>query len=165
MGQEIKNSFLVDKKLNASSEDYLKAVYHFSQVSGLIQSVDIADYLGVTRPSVHRAMEILQDAGLIVKPLYGEIVLTEKGRRQARVILCKHNLLKELLISLQVDEETADQDACRMEHVVSDETLFQLLHYFRKDQTHTSDPICPVCWNKNGEHECILAEDVHCKAC
>ncbi len=134
MSQQPGDSCLIDKKLNAASEDYLKAVYHFSQKSEFVRSADIAAFLGVTKPSVHHAMEVLQEAGLVIKPLYGEISLTEEGHRFAEVVVCKHNLLKKLLISLKVDEETAEQDACRMEHIVSDETLSHLLYHFRGGQ-------------------------------
>lgn len=123
-----------NRPLSASSEDYLKTVYYFSQKTKNVRSADIATFLDVTKPSVNRAMGVLQGAGLVFKPLYGEISLTERGSRQAQAIICKHNLLKKLLISLQVDEKTAEQDACLMEHIISDETLFHLLCYSRKDQ-------------------------------
>jgi len=154
-----------NRPLSASSKDYLKAVYYFSQKAPTVQSADIAAFLGVTKPSVHHAMEVLQEAGLIFKPLYGEISLTERGRRHAQAILCKYNLLKELLISLQVDEETAEKDACQIGHVISDEALFHLLHQCRKDRSHERNRVCPACWNENEEHKCILSRDGHCWAC
>lgn len=149
MRQMTRAACRIDEKLSACSEDYLKAVYHISRKTVSVRSSDIADLLGVTRPSVHRGMEVLQEAGLVNKPLYGEVTLTERGRRQAQVIVCKYNLLKRLLISLQVDEETAAQDACRMEHSISDETMFHLMRYYRKNRPCESKPVCPACWNEN----------------
>ncbi len=137
-----KNYMQKNKPLSASSEDYLKAVYHFSQISEDVRSADIAAFLGVTKPSVHNAMVILQDAGLIKKPLYGEISLTECGRRQAQILLCKYNLLKELLISLQVDEVIAEQDACRMEHVISNKTLSHLQQHYNRNRTNENSLPC-----------------------
>ena len=154
-----------NEPLSASSEDYLKAVYYFSQKTPTIQSADIAAFLGVTKPSVHHAMEVLQKAGLIIKPLYGEISMTERGRRQAQTIVCKHSLLKRLLVSIKIDEETAEQDACRIEHVISDETMFHLLCHFKKDQSHENNQICTACWNESEERKCMLARDGLCWAC
>ena len=153
------------KPLSASSEDYLKAVYYFSQRTKDVRSADIAEFLGVTKPSVHHAMEILQDAGLIIKPLYGEISLTECGRRRAEMLICKYNLLKELLVSLGVDEETAEQDACRMEHTISDETLSHLLNHFNEDQACEGKLLHPACWDENMRHRCFLPQEGKCRAC
>lgn len=153
-----------NKPLSASSEDYLKAVYYCSQSTNNVRSADIAAYLGVTKPSVHHAMAVLQDAGLIIKPLYGEVSLTEYGRRRAQIVIWKYNLLKELLVSLQVDEATAEQDACRMEHLVSDETLSHLLHHFDQGRTYKNNLRCPACWDENAR-KCILAQDGKCLAC
>lgn len=153
------------KPLSASSEDYLKAVYYFSQKTQTARSSDIAAFLGVSKPSVHHAMAVLQEAGLITKPLYGEISLTERGHRQAQGIMCKHIHLKQLLISLQVDEKTAEQDACHMEHIISDETLSHLMLYFRKERPNESNPVCPVCYYENKERECMFSQDGHCRAC
>lgn len=153
------------KPLSSSGEDYLKVVYYFSQKTINVRSSDIAAFLGVSKPSVHHAMVVLQEAGLITKPLYGEISLTERGRRKAQVIVCKHSLLKKLLISLQVDEKTAEQDACHMEHIISDETLFHLMRYFRKEWPNESNPVCPACYYENKERKCMFTRDGHCRAC
>ena len=147
------------KPLSAASEDYLKTVYYFSQMTESVRSADIAESLGVTKPSVHRAMETLQEADMIVKPLYGEISLTEYGRQRAKMLICKYNLLKELLISIEVDEETAEQDACRMEHTISDKTLSHLLHHFNGDPSHDGNLIHPACWDKNERRVCLLMRE------
>lgn len=153
------------EKLNASSEDYLKAVYHFSQKTEFVQSAEIAVYLGVTRPSVHRAMEILQEAGLIVKPLYGEISLTEKGYRQAQVITCKHKLLTWMLLSLHVDEKTAAEDACRMEHIISDETMHHLMQCFEREYSEQKNSKSIGIKAEKCGAECVLAENQQCAVC
>jgi Mn-dependent DtxR family transcriptional regulator len=146
------------KPLSAASEDYLKTVYYFSQMTESVRSADIAESLGVTKPSVHRAMETLQEADMIVKPLYGEISLTEYGRQRAKMLICKYNLLKELLISIEVDEETAEQDACRMEHTISDKTLSHLLHHFNGDPSHEGNMLYPACWDKEDRRMCFLRQ-------
>ena len=153
------------KLLSASSEDYLKAIYYFTQKTQTVRSADIAAFLGVSKPSVHRAMAVLQEAGLIIKPLYGEISLTECGRRQVQVIICKYSLLKKLLISLQVDEKTAEQDACHMEHSISDKTLFHLMRYFRKKRPYENNPDCPACCYANEDRKCMFTHAGHCPAC
>lgn len=153
------------KPLSASGEDYLKAIYYFSQMAENVRSTDIAAHLGVSKPSVHHAMELLQGAGLIIKPLYGEISLTECGRRRAQIILCRYNLLKGLLLSLQVDEAIAKQEACQMEHIVSDETLSHLVRHFNGDRTNENNLLCPTCWDGKERCKCFHMQENKCRAC
>lgn len=153
------------EKLTASKEDYLKAVYLFSQKEQNVRSSDIAVFLGVTKPSVHRTMKVLQNAGLVIKPLYGEISLTDKGRICAEVVLCKYCLLKRLFLSLHVNEETAEKDACRIEHLVSDETLLHLLEYLKTDQLQETISSCHECRTKNEKHSHEFRGNVKDRAC
>lgn len=153
------------KPLGASSEDYLKAIYYFSQMTENVRSADIAAHLGVSKPSVHHAMEILQGAGLIVKPLYREISLTECGRRRAQIILCRYNLLKEMLLSLQVDEAIAKQEACQMEHIVSDETLSHLVRHFKEGRTIENNLLCHTYWDEKEKRKCFHIHENECRAC
>lgn len=115
------------KKMSPSKEDYLKAIYQLSEKTRLVRSIDLAVYLGVSKPSVNSAVTALQEEGFVVKPLHGEICLTEEGQRQGQVITAKFHLIKQLLIDCcDVNEQTASEDACKMEHLISDETTFAL---------------------------------------
>jgi Mn-dependent DtxR family transcriptional regulator len=120
-----------EKKLSPSKEDYLKAIYKLSEKSQEVRSIDLAVYLEVSKPSVNKAVTILQEEGLVVKPLGGLIHLTEEGRKQSQGIIAKFELIKQFLINCcNVNELTASEDACKMEHIISDETIFALNKYF-----------------------------------
>lgn len=124
----------IGDKIHSSGEDYLEAIYNLSQESERVRSVDVANMLGVTRPSVNKAMSVLLDEGMIEKEPYGEIMLTQKGRERAIEVTCRHRLLKLFLTSiLEVDEHTAEEDACKMEHVISDATMNKLTAYLEKN--------------------------------
>jgi len=121
---------LLRKKLSPSREEYLKAIYMLSQRSQLVRSIDIAVYLGVSKPSVHSAVNVLQDEGLVIKPLGGEIQLTEEGRKQGEIITTKFQIIKKFLIACcNVNELTASADACKMEHIISNDSVFALKKY------------------------------------
>ncbi len=116
--------------LTPSSEDYLETILELADADGAVRSVDIADHLQVSKASVNKAMHILSDAGLIEHAHYGQIHLTRQGRRQAADIMQCHLMLKRFLSEiLGIDEETAEQDACRMEHVISQKTRDQWLSW------------------------------------
>lgn len=116
--------------LSASKQDYLETILNFSQESGNARSVDIARTLGVSRASVNKSLGVLRDAGLVEHEYYGSIRLTEDGLRMARAVRARHNALKLFLTEiLGVDAETADQDACRMEHAISCTTAQKLEEY------------------------------------
>lgn len=126
-----------DKKLTPSSEDYLETILELCEKNDAVRSVDIAGHLHVSKASVTKAMGILRDAGLIEQAHYGLIRLTGQGRRKADEILLRHGMLKRFLTDiLDIDESIAEQDACRMEHVISDQTRtrwFTWLHGVLKD--------------------------------
>jgi DtxR family transcriptional regulator, Mn-dependent transcriptional regulator len=112
-----------EKKLTPSSEDYLETILELCEKNDAVRSVDIAGHLHVSKASVTKAMGILRDAGLVEQAHYGLIRLTAQGRRQADEILLRHGMLKRFLIEiLAIDDSIAEQDACRMEHVISDQT-------------------------------------------
>lgn len=122
---------LIRKKLSPSREEYLKAIYMLSQRAQLVRSIDIAVYLGVSKPSVHNAVNALQAEGLVIKPLGGEIQLTEEGRKQGEIITAKFQIIKNFLIACcNVNELTASTDACKMEHIISNDSVFALKKYF-----------------------------------
>ncbi|WP_085832910.1 metal-dependent transcriptional regulator [Clostridium merdae] len=115
------------KKISPSKEEYLKAIYRLSEQTKFVRSIDLADYLGVTKPSVHHAVTALQEEGLVIKPLHGEICLTQEGEKQGQILSAKFQLLRQLLIDCcNVNEQTASADACKMEHLISEETTFAL---------------------------------------
>lgn len=123
------------KKLTKSSEDYLEAVYMLEIDSKKIQSVAIAKMLFVSKPAVNRAMNELFNAGLIAKSDYSDISLTDEGRKKAKQIYHKHTAIKEFLINLGVDGDTAECDSCKIEHVISPQTL-KCIKEFNKKQNH-----------------------------
>lgn len=115
------------KKLSPSKENYLKAIYKLSETAQAVRSIDLATYLGVSKPSVYNAVTILQEEGLVIKPLRGEIHLTDEGYNQGKIIISKFQLIKQFLISCcNVNERIASEDACKIEHLISDETTFAL---------------------------------------
>ncbi len=119
-----------DKKLSPSREEYLKAIYNLSERTQFVRSIDIAFYLGVSKPSVHSAVTILQEEGLVIKPLGGKIQLTNKGRKQGEIIKTKYQIIKQfLIICCDVNELTASADACKMEHIISNDAILALKKY------------------------------------
>ncbi|WP_040198135.1 metal-dependent transcriptional regulator [Candidatus Soleaferrea massiliensis] len=114
-------------EITASSQDYLEAILALSADGGPIRSVDIAKMMGVSRASVNKAMGVLKEAGLIVKEKYAAVMLTQRGEEAARSVQRRHTVLKRFLHEvLGVAESVASRDACRMEHVISAETLEKL---------------------------------------
>jgi Mn-dependent DtxR family transcriptional regulator len=113
--------------MRESGEDYLEAVLELEQERGTVRLTDVAHKIGVTKPSVSRAMKILQSNGYIHQETYGTIELTAKGRLKASQIYGRHKTLTTFLGDvLGLDPETAEADACRMEHIVSAETMERL---------------------------------------
>ena len=105
-----------------SGEMYLEAILVLAKKSGYVRSIDVSEYLGYSKPSVSRAMGILREGGYILVEKDGAITLTDSGKKLAETIYERHTVLSELLIRLGVDEKTATDDACRIEHVISDES-------------------------------------------
>ena len=105
--------------IHESAEDYLEAILMLQEEKGYARSVDIAGLLGVTKPSVSFAMKKLRENGYILMDEDSLIALTESGEAIARRILDRHNTLSSFLESLGVDEKTAREDACKMEHDLS----------------------------------------------
>ncbi|MBQ6442949.1 MAG: metal-dependent transcriptional regulator [Lachnospiraceae bacterium] len=109
--------------LQESGEMYLEAIYVLSQESSAVRGIDIGDYLGYSKPSVSRALGVLRDEGLVKKDDDGFVKLTEAGAILAKRIYERHTVLTQMFINLGVDEETASEDACRVEHYISDKTF------------------------------------------
>jgi len=120
-------------KLTANMEDYLEAVSFCSNDDGVARVVDIRDMLGVKTPSVTGALKTLAAAGYVVHERYGGVTLTPKGKLAAEDVKKRHALMSRFLIEvLGVSPKTANADACRLEHVVSKETLSKLHAYLQK---------------------------------
>ena len=107
-------------RIQESGEMYLETILRLSQKSGHVRAIDVGEEMGYSKPSVSRAMSILKQGGYIVIEADGSIVLTDKGREIAEKIYARHTLITNFLISIGVDKETATEDACKMEHGISD---------------------------------------------
>ncbi|MBA7537045.1 HTH-type transcriptional regulator MntR [subsurface metagenome] len=110
-------------------EDYLEAIWDLQKNKGYIKVKDIADKLEVTRPSVSEMIKKLSENEYIIYEKYGGIIFTGKGKKLAREIKKRHNLFVEFLKIIGVSEENAQQDACKLEHDVSPETITCLLEF------------------------------------
>jgi len=106
--------------LQESGEMYLETILILSKKSSSVRSVDVAAHMGYSKPSVSRAIRLLTEGGYVIMGKGGSLLLTEEGRRIAEKIYERHTLLSEFLVRLGVDEKTATEDACRMEHIISD---------------------------------------------
>ncbi len=106
-----------------SGEMYLETIYILSKKMSGVRAIDVGAYMGFSKPSVSRAMGLLKEEGLITIDPSGNIELTEKGAKSAKNIYERHTTLTAVLISLGVDEKTASDDACRIEHYISEKTF------------------------------------------
>ena len=118
-------------KIQKSSEDYLEAMLMMGKQHGYIRSIDIAAMLEVTKPSVSYAVKRLRENGYILMEKDGRITLTESGLAIAERIYERHTLLTKFLFALGVSEETAREDACKIEHDLSDETFQAMKEHAR----------------------------------
>ena len=114
------------KKLHASGEDYLEAILVLQKQKGMVRSVDMARHMGVSKPSVCHAVATLKDGGFLTMDDGFFLHLTNIGREVAEQIYEKHRFFTERLIAAGVDSEIAEADACRIEHVISEESFRRL---------------------------------------
>ncbi len=123
---------MVEIEMTQSLEDYLEAIYICEMTRGEVRITDIAEETGFSKPSVNRAVNTLKEGGFVEHEYYGKIKLTEKGQRLAAKVYERHITLKNFLKNqLGVEEETAEEDACRMEHVMSETTMKGLVQYIK----------------------------------
>ncbi len=122
-------------KLQESGEDYLESILKIERTKGVVRSVDVANDLNVSKPSVSRAMHILAERGFI-QIEDNVLVLSESGRKIAEKIYERHVLFTDFLIQLGVDEAIAAEDACRMEHTLSDESYAALKRFIEAHQVY-----------------------------
>jgi Mn-dependent DtxR family transcriptional regulator len=113
-------------RLQESGEMYLETILVLSQRQRYVRSIDVADYMGYSKPSVSRAVSLLKQGEYITVDREGFLYLTDAGREVAEKIYERHTVLTQLLISIGVDPETAEEDACRVEHDISDETFAKI---------------------------------------
>jgi Mn-dependent DtxR family transcriptional regulator len=116
--------------LQESAEMYLETIYVLSQKSKHVRSIDVAEYMGYSKPSVSRAVGLLKSGGYVTMAEDGCLSLTEEGKNAANKIFERHTVLSSFLAKIGVSGEIAATDACKIEHVISDETLMAIKKYF-----------------------------------
>ena len=121
-------------KLYASGEDYLEAVLVLQRKQGMVRSVDLARYMGFSKPSISHAVGVLKNGGFLTMDDDGFLHLTVIGREIAEKIYERHLFFMEQLIAAGVDPKTAEADACRIEHIISDESFDRLKEAAAQEQ-------------------------------
>ncbi len=116
--------------LQESGEMYLESILRLSKSGKNVRSIDIVDFMGYSKPSVSRAVGLLKSNGYITVDSDGFIKLTESGLDVANKIYERHTFITSLLVNLGVDEETAAEDACRLEHSISEKSFSAIKNYF-----------------------------------
>ncbi len=117
--------------LKPSGEMYLETIYVLCQKKSAVRSIDIAEYMNYSKPSVSRGVGLLKKEDYIVVDKDGYITLTQTGTRVAEKIFERHTVLSKILMMLGVDETTASEDACKIEHVISDKSFETLKKYMK----------------------------------
>ena len=122
-----------------ASEDYLEAMLMMKEKHGYVRSIDVAEFLGVTKPSVSYATKRLRESGHITMDKDGLITLTDSGMAVAASMLDRHKTLTAFLISIGVDKETAEADACKIEHDLSEETFEALCRHVAEEEKRVDE--------------------------
>ncbi|OUQ20359.1 metal-dependent transcriptional regulator [Lachnoclostridium sp. An138] len=120
-------------KLYASGEDYLETILILHREMGMVRSVDVSRHMAVSKPSVCHAVAVLQEGGFLAVDGDHFLHLTEQGRIIAEKIYERHRFFTDRLIEAGVDPKTAEADACRIEHVISDETFHRLKEKYQSE--------------------------------
>ncbi len=118
--------------LQESGEMYLETIYILSQKSNFVRSIDIVEYMGYSKPSVSRAVGLLKNGGYITVSKEGYISLTEEGLKTAKKIFERHTTICDFLAALGVEKETALEDACKIEHIISDESFYAMKNFINR---------------------------------
>ena len=111
---------------------YLETIYRLSREHEYVRSIDVAEEMGYSKPSVSRAVSLLRQGGYLLTDEHGHLTLTEVGKELANKIFERHTVLTGLLVALGVDQETAAEDACRIEHVISDQSFEAIKQYLHR---------------------------------
>lgn len=109
--------------LHESAEMYLETIYELAQKQSTVRSIDVAESMGYSKPSVSRAVGLLKQGGYLLMDKDGFLTLTESGTKIAKKIFERHTVLSKMLMALGVSKEVATEDACKIEHVISEETF------------------------------------------
>ena len=115
--------------LQESGEMYLESIYVLTKKSCAVRSIDVCEYMGYSKPSVSRAIGLLKNGGYVTVDADGHLSLTEIGKDVAEKIYQRHTMLTEMLVRLGVSKEIAAEDACKIEHVISEETVAAIKNY------------------------------------
>ena len=121
-------------KLYASGEDYLEAVLVLQRKQGMVRSIDLARHMGFSKPSISHAVGVLKNGGFLTVDDDGFLHLTVRGRESAEKIYERHLVFMQQLIAAGVDPKTAEADACRIEHIISDESFDRLKEAAAQEQ-------------------------------
>ncbi|MBQ8003251.1 MAG: metal-dependent transcriptional regulator [Clostridia bacterium] len=121
-------------RTNQSAEDYLEAILMLNNENGSVRSIDIAHTLGFSKPSVSVAMKSLREKGYITVDDLGHIRLTDTGLAIAKSVYERHEILTRLLMHIGVDEETAKEDSCKIEHDLSEQTFAKLKEFLKNSK-------------------------------
>ncbi len=124
-------------RLQESGEMYLETIYVLSRQMPIVRSIDVVEHMGYSKPSVSRAVGLLKQGGYLVVEDSGNLQLTDAGREIGEKIYARHKLLTKLLIRLGVDPETAAEDACKMEHTISDTTFAAIQRHLEQHMEGT----------------------------
>lgn len=114
------------KSIHASGEDYLEAILMLQKKKGMVRSVDLARHMGFSKPSICHAVKVLKQGGFLTMDGNGYLHLTDEGREVAERVYEKHQFFTDSLIEMGVDPKQAEADACRIEHVISEESFQKL---------------------------------------
>ena len=120
-------------RLQESGEMYLETIYMLSREMNIVRSIDVVEHMGYSKPSVSRAVGLLRQGGYLIVEDTGNLRLTEAGLEIGKKIAARHKLLTELLVRIGVDREIAAEDACKMEHAISDATFEALRRHLEQD--------------------------------
>lgn len=120
-------------RLQESGEMYLETIYVLSQTMDSVRSIDVAEYMGYSKPSVSRAVNLLKKNNYLDIADNGSLLLTDAGREIGEKIYARHQTLTALLMKLGVDRETAAEDACKMEHAISDTSFEAIRRHLHQD--------------------------------
>ena len=119
-------------KLQESGEMYLETIYVLSQSKNSVRAIDVGEYMGFSKPSVSRAVGLLKQGNYVTTDDEGHLLLTDTGLSIAKKTYERHTILTELFVRLGVDEKIAVEDACKIEHDISDETFEALKNHIKK---------------------------------
>lgn len=125
------------KKSHESSEDYLETILILREKNGNVRSIDIVNKMNYSKPSISIAMKKLKSEGMVEMDLNGYITLTPRGEEVAQRIYSRHKLLEKCLIAIGVDPGTAEEEACRIEHVIDDDTYDKINAFYEKHAQST----------------------------